>query len=70
MRQMMQSYCHMVKSEPSQYSQQYLDEFQQRLESARAGPGQTIQENRFAGTVAVVSMLVYCLSALMRTRYD
>lgn len=70
MKDLMKSYCAKVKANPDKYGDEYLDEFNQQLESVQAGPGRTIRENSKAGPAAFAGMLIFLFGGLMRMRYD
>ena len=70
MKDLMKSYCVMAEADPDKYGDEYLDEFNQQLESVQAGPGRTIRENTKAGPAAFIGMIVFLFGGLMRIRYD
>lgn len=70
MKELMTSYCIVAQTNQDKYGNGYLAEFQERLAEAKTQSDCVIRENTRAGTIAVVSMIVFLLSALMRMRYD
>ncbi|MBE7560723.1 sodium:solute symporter family protein [bacterium] len=72
MKEMMKKYLAHVESslQTDIRAAEWMGEFSARLEGAVAGPDMPLADNRYAGYVTVLGMLLFFAGAILRMRYD